>query len=313
MDSMNLLGSALGLGFLAGIRLYATVLLIGLMVRFHVIAFPANLSNLNVLGNNWVLAIATFAFVMEFVADKIPWVDSLWDSVHTAIRPIGAFLLGATALGTEDPVTRTVIALLCGGVAFTAHSSKAATRLLANHVPEPFTNIGLSFAGDIFVPVGLWIVFKHPIIALGSVALFVIMFVWFAPPIFRCIRVECLAIGSLIAEYFTSPPDTRPSESVRCSAARGVKGLVNSIGELRLEPGQFVFTTRRMFRKRTHRVPLNQVGHARFYRGLFVDTLTVTANDYDQVFDVFKIHPELQPEWLRRLAKARGGFPATSS
>src|SRR5882724_11850353 len=98
MDTIELLGSTLGLGFLAGIRLYATVLLIGLVVRFHLIALPPGLAHLSVLGDTLVLATAAAACAIEFVADKIPWVDSLWDSIHTFIRPVGAVLLGATAL-----------------------------------------------------------------------------------------------------------------------------------------------------------------------------------------------------------------------
>lgn len=313
MDTMELLGSTLGLGFLAGLRLYATVLLIGLVVRFHWIALPPTFTHLSVLGNRWVLATAAAAATFEFLADKIPWVDSLWDSIHTFIRPAGAILLGATAASSEDPVTRTIIALLCGGVAFTGHSSKAATRLFANHLPEPFTNLALSLAGDIFVPAAFWVLIKHREIALGSMALFMFLFAWFSPPIFRSLRVECLAIGSLFLKYFSSPPTQTPPECVRCSAGRGVKGLTNSVGSLCLEPEQFVFTTRRLFRKRVHRIPRSQISGTTLYRGLLVDALTLTVNDYEQVFDVFKIHPALQPEWLRRLTRARADSPVTSS
>jgi len=312
MDTIDLLGSTLGLGFLAGIRLYATILLIGLAVRFHWVALPAKFSQLEVLGHPWILAAAAIAFAMEFLADKIPWVDSLWDSIHMFIRPIGAVLLGFTALGSSDPVTRIVIALLCGGVAFTSHSTKAATRLLVNHSPEPFTNVGLSLAGDFFLPAGIWLTMKHPVVVLGTISLFVILFAWFAPRIFRSLRVEFLAVAALFKKLFTSPT-AKPIDDVWCSAGRGVKGLINSVGRLSREPEYFVFTTRRMFRKRTHRIPLDQTGGVRLYRGLLVDTLTLNVNDYEQIFDIFKMHPAMQPEWLRNLAKARAGSPVTST
>ena len=310
---MELLGSTLGLGFLAGLRLDATVLLIGLVVRFHWIALPPAFAHLNVLGNKWVMAAAAAAATLEFMADKIPWVDSLWDAIHTFIRPAGAILLGATAASSEDPVTRTVIALLCGGVALTGHSSKAATRLFANHLPEPFTNLALSLGGDIFIPAAFWVLVKHPEIALGSLALFLFSFAWFSSRIFRSLRVECIAVGSILAKHFASPPTQTPGECIRCSAGRGVQGLINSVGSLCLEPEQFVFTTSRLFRKRVLKIPLNQVSATKLDRGLLVNELTLTVNDYEQVFDVFKMHRALQPEWLTRLTKAHAGSQATSS
>src|SRR5438270_6329160 len=120
MDTVQLLGSALGLGLLAGIRLYATVFALGLIVRFHWLALP---SGFDVLGHTWVLTTAGVACLIEFLADKIPWLDTAWDSVHTFIRPVGAALLGAAAFQQTDPALKMVIALLCGGVAFSGHSS----------------------------------------------------------------------------------------------------------------------------------------------------------------------------------------------
>ncbi|MEO8127927.1 MAG: DUF4126 domain-containing protein [Bryobacteraceae bacterium] len=313
MNTVDLLGSTLGLGFLAGLRLYATVLIVGLVVRFHWISLPPSFSGLSVLSNRWILSAAAAAATFEFLADKVPWFDSLWDSIHTVIRPAGAILLGATAASSEDPVTRTVIALLCGGVAFTGHSTKAATRLFANHSPEPFTNFGLSLAGDIFVPVAFWMLIKHRDFALGSMALFVVLFAWFSPAIFRSLRVECIAIGSLFSKFFSLPPEQGSAECVRCSAGRGVKGLNNSVGSLCREPDGYVFTTKRLFRTRTHQIPLDHITGTRLYRGLLVDGLTLVVDDYEQVFDIFKVHRTMQPQWLVRLFRARAGFPATSS
>ena len=196
MDTIELLGSTLGLGLLAGIRLYATVLALGLAIRFNLLHLSAQMSHLAVLSDTRVLIAAGIAAGFEFFSDKIPWVDSIWDSVHTIIRPIGGALLGATALGASDPVTKTIVALLCGGLAFTSHSSKAATRLMVNHSPEPFSNIFLSFFEDLIIPAGVWIVVRHPLIAFGIVAVFLGIFLWLAPKIFRLVRGQWIAISS---------------------------------------------------------------------------------------------------------------------
>ncbi len=196
MDTIELLGSTLGLGLLAGIRLYATVLALGLAIRFNLLHLSSQMSHLGVLSDTRVLIAAGIAAAFEFFSDKIPWVDSIWDSVHTIIRPIGGALLGATALGSSDPVTKTIVALLCGGLAFTSHSSKAATRLMVNHSPEPFSNIFLSFFEDLVIPAGVWIVVRHPALAFGIVAVFVGIFLWLAPKIFRLVRGQWIAISS---------------------------------------------------------------------------------------------------------------------
>lgn len=196
MDTIELLGSTLGLGLLAGIRLYATVLALGLAIRFNLLHLSTQMSHLAVLSDTRVLVAAGIAAGFEFFSDKIPWVDSIWDSVHTIIRPIGGALIGVTALGSSDPVTKTIVALLCGGLAFTGHSSKAATRLMVNHSPEPFSNIFLSFFEDLVIPAGVWIAVQHPLIAFGIVAVFVGIFLWLAPKIFRLVRAQWIAISS---------------------------------------------------------------------------------------------------------------------
>src|SRR5690242_19062936 len=140
MDTIALLGSLFGLGLGSGVRLYAMILAIGLGIRFHWLQLSPSLDSLHVLAHNWVLITAGIAFAMEFLADKIPYVDSVWDTVHTVIRPIGAAMLGVTAVGNYDPVIKTMVAILCGSIALTGHSTKAGTRLMANTSPEPFTN-----------------------------------------------------------------------------------------------------------------------------------------------------------------------------
>ena len=188
MDTLHLLGSAMGLGLLAGIRLYATVFGIGLAIHFGWFEPSPAMDQLRLLSDWRVLAVSGSACLVEFFADKVPWLDSMWDAAHTVIRPIGAALLGITALGQADPAMTTAIAILTGGVAFTGHSTKAATRVAANHSPEPFSNFFLSLADDIFAPLGLWLVLSHPVIAFVLVLLFLIVFVWIARTIWRLFR-----------------------------------------------------------------------------------------------------------------------------
>ncbi len=194
MNSISLLGSVLGLGFLAGIRLYATVLAVGLALRFHLLHLRPGMEGLDVLADWRVLTVAGIAFLAEFFADKIPYLDSAWDAVHTFIRPVGAAVLAAAALGDMDPALRTCMAILAGGVALTSHSGKAATRALANHSPEPFSNVALSFAEDAIVPVGVWLATAHPVVTLVIVLVLVVLTALFVRLAIRALRGTFSAI-----------------------------------------------------------------------------------------------------------------------
>src|SRR5215210_2138927 len=185
MNVVSLLGSTMGLGFVSGLNLYAAVLTVGLGIRLGLIHPHAGLSHLEVLTNPYVLGTAGVLYAIEFIADKVPWVDSLWDSVHTLIRPLGAAALGATAMGPMDPATRSMVMLLAGGVALSSHSTKAGTRLAANHSPEPFSNIALSLLEDGLAVVGTWLAVSHPYVMMVLVSIFLVLFAWVSPKIFR--------------------------------------------------------------------------------------------------------------------------------
>ena len=191
----------MGLGLVSGLNLYATVLTVGLGIRLGLITLNPELSGLAVLSSPYVLIAAGVIYLLEFFADKIPWVDSLWDSIHTIIRPLGAAVIGATAIGAVEPQTA-VIAALCAGVSLSSHSVKAGTRLLANHSPEPFSNIALSLGEDFLVVIGSWLALRHPAIMVTIVAIFMIAFVWFAPKAFRLMRVEYLAALALLKKFY---------------------------------------------------------------------------------------------------------------
>jgi hypothetical protein len=188
MDPITLLGTALGLGFAAGLRLYATVLALGLAVRFELLTLPAGLKPLEMLAHPVVIGVAAVMYVAEFISDKIPWFDSAWDAVHTFIRPVGAAALGIAAFSEIDPLARTVLVLVCGGVALTSHVSKAATRVAVNHSPEPFSNWGLSLAGDAAVPAMVWLTVANPVLVLVLVSIALVVAFWLIRKTLRLVR-----------------------------------------------------------------------------------------------------------------------------
>lgn len=185
MDVLTTLGRTMGFSFAAGINLYATVAILGLASRFDWVSLPPQFK---VFDNDVVIAVAIVMYVIEFVADKIPWFDSVWDAIHTFIRPVGGALIAVTTLGHASPTIQGLTALLGGTIAAGTHFSKAGTRAIANASPEPFSNWILSITEDIFV-VGLgMLALKYPVIALAVVALCLILMVTFAAWIFRAAR-----------------------------------------------------------------------------------------------------------------------------
>lgn len=152
---------AAGLGWASGLRLYAVLLFTGLAGRLGWVDLPSGLA---VLAHPAMLGASGFMVALEFLVDKIPGLDSLWDVLHTLIRiPAGA-LLAAQVFGIDQPTAATVAALLGGSLAATAHVAKTATRAAVNTSPEPFSNVGLSLVGDGMVPAGLWLSWTHPVV-----------------------------------------------------------------------------------------------------------------------------------------------------
>jgi hypothetical protein len=169
---LGTLSLAMGSAWLSGINLYATVLALGLLQRFHVAHLPGDLSY---LSHTWVLITAGALYAIEFIADKVPAVDSAWDMIHTFIRVPAGAILAATAFAHFDPSIRLIALLVGGGVALSSHSAKAATRLAANTSPEPFSNVALSLVGDCIVVGGSLLAAKHPYVLCAIVAVAVVL------------------------------------------------------------------------------------------------------------------------------------------
>ncbi len=209
MDLLETLSVALGLAALAGVNLYLTVFAAGLAVHFGWVILPGPLHELAALGNPWVLAVAGVLYILEFFADKVPWVDTANDAIHTFIRPLGGALLAVLALGDADPSVKVLAALLAGGVTLTSHAAKAGTRLVANTSPEPVSNIGLSLGEDAIVLGGLGLIAWHPVVAL-VITIIVLGTIWCILP--RMLR-SISAILWLAWRKLNSPPADREPES----------------------------------------------------------------------------------------------------
>lgn len=182
MNLIQILSLALGAAWTSGINLYATVAVLGLLEHYKLAHLPGSL---HVLDNWFIIGIAIFLYVIEFVADKIPYVDTIWDAVHTFIRiPAGAVIAAAATSGIS-PEVQVVALLLGGGLALSTHGSKATARATANLSPEPVTNWALSLTEDVIAIVAAIVAVLHPLVILGVIFIFLIIFAWILPKVVR--------------------------------------------------------------------------------------------------------------------------------
>ena len=185
MNPLQTLSLALGAGFSSGLNLYATIATLGLLQRFGIVHLPPPLQ---VLSSPWILGISLALYAIEFLADKIPYVDTVWDAIHTVIRPPAAALLAYSAAGGAPPEWRWGAALLAGGVALTSHGTKASTRAAVNASPEPFSNWALSLGEDALAVWLTWMATKHPTATIVIVALLLTLALYLLFHLFRFLR-----------------------------------------------------------------------------------------------------------------------------
>ncbi len=171
MGIVEILGLAASVSLLAGWRLYLSIFATGLAMRFGWVPLPEHLHSLQALASPWVIGVAAVAALAEFFADKVMWIDSLWDTVHTAIRPIGGALLALALVDPSDPATQVIAFILGGGASLLSHGAKAGTRAAVNTVPEPVSNIVVSSTEDVASAGLLWLVYAHPAVAIGIAGL----------------------------------------------------------------------------------------------------------------------------------------------
>ncbi len=182
---MTALGQTMPFAFASGLNLYATIAVLGLIQRFQLVALPPQFEP---FGHPVVIGVAVALYLVEFVADKIPWVDSVWDMAHTIVRPVGGALVAITALGSPSPGMDVLAGALGATVALTSHLTKAGTRAAANASPEPFSNWILSFVEDL-IAIGLvYFATEHPVIALGITLLLLTLILAFGTVLVRFVR-----------------------------------------------------------------------------------------------------------------------------
>jgi hypothetical protein len=332
METIQLLGTAMGLGAVAGINLYATVFAVGFGVATGLIHLSPHLQGLAVLGHPLVLFVAGTLYVAEFFADKIPWVDSAWDALHTFIRPLGAACLGAAALGSVDPSLEVAAFLLAGGVALSTHTTKAGVRLVANGSPEPFSNIFLSLSEDVVAVAGVWLALTHPVLAGVLAASFAGAFVFVAPRLFRLLRAQLLALAALVRVWSgreSAPDDVfdvlppghaqllppgfgAPGDfAVRCLGGHTLGAPQWTMGYLCLAGGRLALLARRGFGVREYQVDTGHVNEVRTRSGLLFDRLSLRSGG--QIVEVFFFRDRRRTldAVARRLRAARGVELAT--
>ena len=196
MEWFSTLSLALGTAWTSGINLYATVAVLGLLQRFGATKLPGGL---DVLDNWWIIGVAAALYLIEFVADKVPYVDSVWDVVHTFIRVPAGAIVAYAATNEMDASLAVIAGLLGGGLAFSSHGTKAALRVGANLSPEPVSNWVLSIVEDIIAFVGAILAVFAPVLIAIILLVFAIFFVWFAPKVFRAVRKLFNGIRALFA------------------------------------------------------------------------------------------------------------------
>ena len=185
MEWFSTLSLALGTAWTSGINLYATVTVLGLLQKFNLTKLPGGL---DVLDSWWIIGIAGFLYAIEFFADKIPYVDSIWDVVHTFIRVPAGAIVAYAATNETDTSVQAIATLLGGGLALSSHGTKATLRAGANLSPEPVSNWILSIVEDIIAFVGAILAVFAPVLMAIVLIIFVIFFIWFFPKVVRGIR-----------------------------------------------------------------------------------------------------------------------------
>jgi len=188
VSAVELVALAASVSLLAGWRLYLVVFATGLSMRFGWIALPDQLQTLDALANNWIIGIAGLGAFAEFFADKIAWVDSAWDVVHSVIRPIGGALLSLAIVDSADPSWQVASFLLGGGAAFIAHAGKAGARTLVNVSPEPFSNIAVSTAEDVATGGLFALAIANPVVAAIIAVVLVLLSLWLVIAARRALR-----------------------------------------------------------------------------------------------------------------------------
>lgn len=293
METLRTLAILLPLSLTSGINLYATVLVVGLSIRFHwVTNAPANL---DVLSAWPVIILSALLYIVEFVADKIQIVDNVWDLIHTFIRPVGGALIGLAVLGKVNPVLGVLGALVAGGIALSSHGGKASARLALNAASpaENISNIAISTAEDLLAGGLAFLALKYPYLA-GAIALLLLILILIFTPLllrwlsflFRAIAARLSSIRSHEVQSDRLPPGhlvllrhETPELAVRCKA-QGIRGVNGQNGYALLWHDDLSFTYDHWGKSHIWSIPLAQVPGVYMHRRALIDVLEVHYYDH---------------------------------
>ena len=329
MEILPLLGVTLGLGFAAGINLYAAVLTIGLGAHMGLVHLPAQLDGLAALAHPSVLLLAAAFSLAQFLADKVRWLDSGWDVLHAAVRPAGAMLLAVAVLAPIDSAFEALLIALGGAAAACAHLAKAGLRLVINSIPEPLSNVGVSLVEDALVVAGTWVAVHYPVAAVPVVGTLSLAAGALAPWLVRVARIETWALGALLRSCLvrrraerplaTDPPpshagllaapaggDAEPPArfAIRCASGGGSGTRRNDLGFLCLGGGELLFVTRQGRRVRGFPIDLSRLEEIRCQVGPALDRLTLRTGVEHAHFLFSKDRPARLQAAVQRLGRA---------
>jgi hypothetical protein len=308
MEVIAKLGSILGLSFIAGINLYATVAVVGLCTKYQLIqGLPPEF---NILAHDAVIAVAIFLYTIEFLMDKVPGLDTLWDSIHTLIRPLGGAMLALMQVGEASPAMEVIVFMLGASLASAAHVTKAGTRLIINASPEPFSNILLSTGEDVLAVGYSYLSLAYPkltfFLTLGCLVAVGLVF----PLILRTVkmlfgalfyRIKCLfqkeaawmESRSLPMSYDVYYDQHKDADEKICWTGRAHSVKVPGISRFR--PLQVVisskaihFLHRRWFRIQDKVLPLAEISHHKSYPGLLLAKWLLRTSNGDWVLQLYQ-------------------------
>ncbi len=188
LSAVEIIGIAASASMLAGWRLYLVILATGIAMRTGAVPLPEHLAGLQILANPWVMGVAGAGALCEFFADKIMWLDSVWDAVHTLVRPVGGALLALAIVDPGDPAMQVIAFILGGGGALLAHGGKAGARAAVNASPEPVSNVAVSSVEDIATAGLLWAAYEYPYAAAAIAALLLALAIWLLLAVRRLVR-----------------------------------------------------------------------------------------------------------------------------
>jgi len=298
MEQLQTLALALGLSSLVGLRLYLTVFLTSLALNQGWLKLNSTFESLGILGSDAVLIASGVLLVLEFLADKIQGLDSVWDSIHTVIRPVGATILALQVLGDWPPEAKVVAALCAGAVALTVHSAKAGTRLIVNTSPEPISNIALSTAEDLAVAGMFTLLITNPLLGASILLAGVGFCAWFTPKAFRVAKTTAHLLWQRLTRTASGPAhaglprqlspdhDMLVGNAIGHDAAidwavetissrtKGFRGLSNNRFGLLVatstQPDSLVFLAKKFFGRSAVRLPLAECHFVRQSTFFFV-------------------------------------------